>query len=316
LSGPLLFAALLLADGTTVGQPASAATEDTLIKVMAAELKHSMDHLVTDDGTRPYFLAYTITRTDSAALSGSLGALEQDDWRSRRLLDVDVRVGDYALDNTRQIRGGAGDRFGRRFDGSAQVPLEDNSIAVQHAVWQATDGAFKSAVERFQRVRTDLKTTVEEEHKADDFSREKSSVYSEPDMALTLDRDEWGRRIRNVSRLALKYPLIYESSVAVVGVANNRSMVSSEDRPETFARRGHRQHQGGRRDGFEPNVYFQRGDGSGASRRAAGPGRLSESPRSGDGLARGAAGRALHRTGHPVESRERRVLPRNLRAPH
>jgi predicted Zn-dependent protease len=228
LSGPLLFAALLLADGTTVGQPASAATEDTLIKVMAAELKHSMDHLVTDDGTRPYFLAYTITRTDSAALSGSLGALEQDDWRSRRLLDVDVRVGDYALDNTRQIRGGAGDRFGRRFDGSAQVPLEDNSIAVQHAVWQATDGAFKSAVERFQRVRTDLKTTVEEEHKADDFSREKSSVYSEPDMALTLDRDEWGRRIRNVSRLALKYPLIYESSVAVVGVANNRSMVSSE----------------------------------------------------------------------------------------
>ena len=73
-----------------------------------------------------------------------------------------------------------------------------------------------------------MKTTVEEEHKADDFSREKPSVYSEPTVALALDREEWGRRIRDVSRLALKYPLIYESSVAVVGVANNRAMVSSE----------------------------------------------------------------------------------------
>jgi predicted Zn-dependent protease len=228
LLGWVLFAALLVVNRGTAGQPASAATDDTLLNVMAAELKHSVEHLATDDGTRPYFLAYTITRIDSAALSGRLGALEQDDWRSRRLLDVDVRVGDYALDNTRQIRGGAGDRFGRRFDGSAQAPLEDSPLAVQHALWQATDGAFKSAVERFQRVRTDLKTTVEEEHKADDFSREKPSVYSEPEVALALDREEWGRRIRNVSRLALKYPLIYESSVAVVGVANNRSMVSSE----------------------------------------------------------------------------------------
>src|SRR5262245_27906554 len=228
LLGWPLFAALLIARGGSAGQPTSAAAEDALIKVMAEELKHSMEHLATEDGTKPYFLAYTITRTDSAALAGTLGALEQDDVRSRRLLDVDVRVGDYTLDNTRQIRGGAGDRFGRRFDGSAQAPLEDNPLAVQHALWQATDGAFKSAVERFQRVRTDLKTTVEEEHKAYDFSREKASVYSEPDVSLTLDREEWARRIRNVSQLALKYPLIYESSVVVVGVANNRSMVSSE----------------------------------------------------------------------------------------
>lgn len=229
LLGRLFFAALLLAHLKSTGQPGSAPTEGALIKVMAEELKHSMEHLVTEDGTRPYYLAYTITRIDSAAVVGSLGALEQDDLRSRRLLDVDVRVGDYALDNTRQIRGGAADgRFGRRFDGSAQAPLENNPLAVKHALWQATDGAFKSAVERFQRVRTDLKTTVEEESKADDFSREKLSVHSEPDVALALDRDAWSKLIRSVSRLALKYPLIHESSVAVVGVANNRSMVTSE----------------------------------------------------------------------------------------
>ena len=147
--GRLLFTALLLAHLRSAGQPSSTTGEDALINVMAAELKHSMEHLATEDGTRPYFLAYTITRTDNVAVMGSLGALEQDDVQSRRVLDVDVRVGDYALDNTRQIRGGAGDRFGRRF-GSAQAPLEDNPLAIKHALWQTTDGAFKSAVERFQ----------------------------------------------------------------------------------------------------------------------------------------------------------------------
>jgi hypothetical protein len=49
--------------------------------------------------------------------------MEQNDQHRVRVLDVDVRVGDYALDNTHQIRGGADGRFGR-FGGSALVPLE------------------------------------------------------------------------------------------------------------------------------------------------------------------------------------------------
>src|SRR5262245_58210497 len=142
--GRLLLAALLVAHFKCAGQPADSATDDSLVRVMTEELQHSMKHLVTEDGTRPYFLAYTINRIDSAMVSASLGAVEQNDPHSRRLLDVDVRVGDYTLDNTRQIRGGAGDgRFGRRFDGSAQAPLENNPLAIKHALWQATDGAFK-----------------------------------------------------------------------------------------------------------------------------------------------------------------------------
>ncbi len=202
---------------------------DPLISVMAGELDYSMKRLSTEEGARPYYLAYTITHSVSAAIVGSLGSIEQDDFRSRRLLDVDARVGDYALDNTRQIRGGAADRFGRRFEGTAQAPLENTPpLALQQVLWQTTDTAFKSAVERFQRVKTDLKTTVEDEHKSDDFSREKPSVHLDPMAELHLDRNAWAQRIRNVSRLALKYPLIYESSVAVIGTVDNRTLVSSE----------------------------------------------------------------------------------------
>ena len=223
------FFALTLSVGlSTLAQSGSNSPENSLVAVMAEELNHSMRNLVTEDGTRPYYLAYTITHSDSATVSGSLGAVQNNERWSTRVLDLDVRVGDYGLDNTHQIRGPGGGRLGRGFDSSMPVPLENDPLAIKHALWQATDGAFKSAVERFQRVKTDLKTKVEEEHKAADFSREKASVYSEADVEFALDREEWARRVRNVSRLALKYPLIHESSIDVVAVVNNRSMVTSE----------------------------------------------------------------------------------------
>ena len=91
LPGRLLLAALLLVHWKSAGQPASSATEDGLVKVMAEELQHSMKHLVTEEGTKPYFLAYTINRVDSAVVSGSLGAVDQNDRHNRSVLDVDVR---------------------------------------------------------------------------------------------------------------------------------------------------------------------------------------------------------------------------------
>src|SRR5215510_4919786 len=121
------FCLALVVPGSGAAQPESASSiekDHPLLRLMAEELAFSMKHLKTDDGVRPYYLCYTMTHTISAAVMGSLGAIEKDDSRTRRILDVDVRVGDYVLDNTRQIRGGAGDRFSRRADGVAQAPIE------------------------------------------------------------------------------------------------------------------------------------------------------------------------------------------------
>ena len=83
-------------------------------------------------------------------------------------------------------------------------------------------------MERYQQVLTNLKTMVEEEAQADDFSREEPCVYFEGDTVLELDREAWSARIRAVSELARQYPLIYSSQVALSADAENRYMVSSE----------------------------------------------------------------------------------------
>src|SRR5262245_29806471 len=180
--------ASLLAQADSPNRASGERSQASLLKVLAEELEDSMEHLVASDGTKPYYISYTITDTTAVSVRGSLGALHRNDADHQGALDADIRVGDYALDNTHQIRGQAdGGRSGRAVGATSSAPIETDPIAVKHALWRVTDRAFKGAVDRFQRVKTDLKTTVEEESKAHDFSREEPAIYSENDVELTLD---------------------------------------------------------------------------------------------------------------------------------
>ena len=199
-----------------------------LTRFLADELEYSMANLVTEDDVKPYYLAYTITDFKTITVRGQLGALHANDESHRRVLDVDVRVGDYELDNTHKIRGRGGRGFGRLFSGASAVSIEDHEAAIKHAIWRSTDGSFKNAVDRYQQVKTNQKTQVEEESKANDFSKEVASVFAEGEVSIDLDRELWAQRIRAVSRMALDYPRLLSSSVALAGSAENRYMVTSE----------------------------------------------------------------------------------------
>ena len=112
---PLLMLAAIGSIGIGVGADDAPAPE--LIRLMADELQYSMKELVNDDAMRPYYLAYTITDTASESIVTQLGAVYRDDTNRQRMLDVDLRVGDYQLDNTHKIRGGRMRGFGLRVPG-------------------------------------------------------------------------------------------------------------------------------------------------------------------------------------------------------
>ncbi|MGD8451880.1 MAG: metallopeptidase TldD-related protein [Phycisphaerae bacterium] len=203
---------------------------DELLDLLSGELQYSMEHLAMPDGTGPYYLAYTVTDTDTIGISATLGALAREQTSDNRWLDVDVRVGDYDLDSTHKIRGG-----NSRFDPMDMMGTEGASLSreidadsIRHAVWLATDSAFKGAARKYERVLTNLKTQVEEEDKSGDFTREEPAVYSEAPAKLTLDTATWAATLRDVSKMARDYPLIYSSSVSLVATAETRRMVTSE----------------------------------------------------------------------------------------
>jgi hypothetical protein len=269
----LLFVASLILPLSAVGAvlagdqaPAPAAKTHPLLELLQGELDYSMKHLATTDGAKPYYLSYTITDVARVTISAQLGALENDDQNRDRILDVDLRVGDYALDSTHQIRGRAGG--GRGLDrlfggGTATVSLDDNEAAIKHALWRATDRAFQSAVDRYQQVQTNLKTMVEEEQKSEDFSREKAVVDSEPDVSLRLDRKTWAERVREVSRRGARpsAPLQLERRRDRLGgesLPGHERRHAAQDRTRTLACHRLGRHQGRRWHGAQPVVHLRR----------------------------------------------------------
>ena len=222
--------AMLASCPLTAQEPAStrntAAGPRLLTNYLADELAYSMEHLVAPDGIRPYYISYTVYDEHTAVISATLGAITRDQQTVERNLNIDLRVGDYTLDNTHQLRGGGASRA----SGSGNIPLAlaDDAGSIRYVLWYHTDRIFKRAVKRLTRIKTNLKVKVEEEDPSDDFSRQEPSVFHEPPAVFALDREAWVDRLRRISAIARDFPLIHGSSVTIGTYAGTRYMVTSE----------------------------------------------------------------------------------------
>ena len=210
-------------------EPTAAAKEtpkNALADLLSEELAYSMKNLVSDDGTRPYYLAYTVYDEHTAVVSATLGALTQDRVSRERNLNIDLRVGDYKVDNTHQIRGGAPSQA--QGSGNIALPLTDHPDSIRHSLWYNTDEIFNQAARRLTQIKTDLKVKVEEEDQSDDFSKEEPQTHVSEPGVIQLDRESWKNRLRTLSRIAREYPNVYESNVTLGTYAGNRTIVTSE----------------------------------------------------------------------------------------
>lgn len=215
--------AVMLIAGSAWAQKAE---PSPLLKAMKTELDRSVRAYANADTVPMYFLAYHVTDTDQRSLSASYGALTKEDGYRRRILDVDLRVGDYTLDNTREIRGGFG--FGFNFNQSPELPLEDDDKAVRTVIWNTTDAKYKAAIEQYTKVKTNMQVMVEQEDTSADFSREQPQQYIGDLVSVKLDTEAWGGRLRELSRIFKEFPFVEESSVELSLTNDNRFFVSSE----------------------------------------------------------------------------------------
>ncbi len=163
---------------------------------MESELQRTMSQL-RSASPAPYFVSYSVTEVSSTLISASMGALDADVSTTRRILDVDLRVGSHKLDNTRSIRGVAFE-MGRGTRG-VEMPLTNDVRALQSVIWSATDKAYKSAAERYGKVVTNLQVKVKEEDSSADLSQESAHRYIENIEPLHFDTTLWRNRARTLS---------------------------------------------------------------------------------------------------------------------
>lgn len=196
-----------------------------VLEAERAELSHSFDQLKKQQ-IPPYFLSYEVIESHSASVSGSFGALSHSNENQRRQLLIDLRVGDYDLDNTRQVRG-TPLNFSNRYS-MIQIPIEDDPIAIRNVLWYQTDKKYKRAVEELTTVRTNSQVKVEQEDKSGDFSKEPAEQKIEPIVPMAVNRASWEEKVRKYTAPFERYGNLYAATATISADQDTRWFVSSD----------------------------------------------------------------------------------------
>jgi TldD protein len=205
--------------------PVRGAGASPLLGIMQSELQRNMAGL-KKDATPPYYISYTIHDTTSSSLRASFGAIERNDDSHQRLASVEVRVGDYTLDNTHPMRG-QGNNSPRV--GLYSMPLTDDETAVRVPLWRATDRAFKQASEALTRARTNISGPPPAgQVPVPDFSREAPQSYTGEPASYKLDSAAWQARLRRLSTPFAGDPLVLEGDVSLSCQSDNRYYVNTD----------------------------------------------------------------------------------------
>ena len=223
-TGALGFAAAMLVGLTVAAAPVNA-EESGVLKAMRTELDRSLVVLQAQE-VPPYFLSYEITDIQNVSANAAFGELVSSNDNRQRLLDIDLRVGNYEFDNTRQVRGQG--RFFSGFSMPVQVPVEDDENAIRAVLWSQTDKSYKRALEQFTTVQTDVRVNVEIEDQSDDFSREQPSKAVEAVRRIEADMAAWEQKVERYSAPFAEHGEFLQAQASIMANTETRWFVNSE----------------------------------------------------------------------------------------
>lgn len=213
------------------------AQEDTVFNAMNDELGRSMKSLKLKGHDGPYFMAYTIRDKNIVKITAAFGALSSKHVYRDRDLGVDLRVGNYDLDNSKY--GGDAGIFGALLGAMGahgnDITIDNDYKVLRQALWEETDSSYKDAIEKLEAKKAYLEQNIVKDRPAD-FTKEKPIEYTEKTVSEPCDVDKWTKQTRDLSAIFKDYPKL-DQSVVMFGLDTvNRWLVNSEG-TKTFSAR-------------------------------------------------------------------------------
>ena len=197
-----------------------------LLDAMKTELNRSVVVLRNADQVPLYYLSYHVTDTDKRSISASYGAIISESNNHDRILDIDCRVGSPSLDNTHEIRGEFDYDFQQ--EGPIRLPLEDDMLAIRTVIWKNTDDAYRTALERYTKVKTNEQVLAGREDTSADFYIERANTFVEATASKVMDVRAWKERLRKWSAIFKDYPFVKNSGLDLTLTNDNRYFVDSD----------------------------------------------------------------------------------------
>jgi predicted Zn-dependent protease len=237
------------------GPPESPAKRSPVLAAMQTELERSLKALKAQDPPA-YFVGYTVTDTQRADVSGSNGALLTSTEARNRWLEVSVRSGSYALDNSHKV----GERQQANGGPGVAVPVDDDSEVLRRAIWLETNKQYEASSQALIKIKTGKEVKVETaEGKAPDFSREEPHTYIGQQVSIDVDRKPWEGRVRAYTKAFRDSTAVINSIVTFSGQAQNDYQVNSEGTQLQFGQIRYRLElfiQGKAPDGMDLDRYY------------------------------------------------------------
>lgn len=205
--------------------------QDKLLGLLKEELAQQMKELKGEEFP-PYHMNYRVIDVTSSVVSASFGALMNSQQYRSRTLVPQIRLGDEKLDNFRFSQMGA-PMSQYQGPSSARLPLDEvnNEDAVRQAIWNEVNNRYKFAVDMYQKTKAQSSVNVEEEDKAPYFSEAKVEKYYEaplPAEKMTIDRDLWAARMKEISAVFKNQPGIMKGDAIMVYTVERRYFVNNE----------------------------------------------------------------------------------------
>src|SRR5215467_14801937 len=196
----------------------AAAKGDGLLEALLTELDRSKAQLKMDQVQPPYFIEYRVDEVEDFGAEAAFGALRENQHSHYRVLRVVVRIGDYKQDS-----------FYARGQGETTIlPLDNDSIALRHQIWLATDDAYKAAGEALADKQAALKQFTTDANPVDDFAKSPQLIAIEPTASLHIDDAGWRKTLEEISGLYKQYPDVQSVTASARFSATNEYLVNSE----------------------------------------------------------------------------------------
>ncbi|MEC8381591.1 MAG: metallopeptidase TldD-related protein [Myxococcota bacterium] len=201
------------------------ADDDPVLNATSQEIERVWP-ILTQEEESPHWLGIGVNDVIEYRVQATHGSKMSPDISHMRTADIDIRVGTPELDSTHPLRDSGWFNEDTHFE--IELPIEDDPLAIQSALWLGIDTAYRSGVRRIIKIRTNNTVKVEIEDQSGDWSVSPVTEHIEELTPLAIDILDWQNKLQSVSSAALGYPEVYDSFAALDAKREIRYFVDSD----------------------------------------------------------------------------------------
>lgn len=204
--------------------------KDEILKAMRDEINRSLKDLRIEGLEKPYYIAYTVKLRNAVNIRATNGSIVDSNTSKFATLTVDLRVGNYQLDNSNFFDVGLG-FFGstddeENFKGRV-IPYELTYNSLRKELWLATDAAYKQNSEIYSKKLSVMQSRIQKDTIPDFVEVEPQKNY----LTHNIPKFNYNKFInlsKTLSSIFNDYPEISSSSVVVEYLPEVTFYVNSE----------------------------------------------------------------------------------------